>query len=122
MMPLQTFKQPGCAMNFLRRLFGGQSSPPDNALHLYVRCSRCGTPVHVRVHLYNDLAVEFGDGEDVAGYRLRKEIMDARCFRLMYADLAFDRNRRELSRAIEGGEFISKEEYARLAPAPAEAQ
>ncbi len=107
-------------MNFLRRLFGGPSSPPDNALHLYVRCSRCGTPVHVRVHLYNDLTVEFGDGEEVAGYRLRKEIMDARCFRLIYADITFDRNRRELSRKIEGGEFISKEEYERLVQPAAE--
>lgn len=107
-------------MNFLRRLFGGQSSPTDHALHLYVRCSRCGSPVHVRVHLFNDLAVEFGDGEDVAGYQLRKEIMDSRCFRLMYADLAFDRNRRETSRAIEGGEFISKEEYERLTQTQAE--
>lgn len=101
-------------MDFLRRLFGaGQSNPPDNALHLYVRCSRCGAPVHVRIHLYNDLAVEYGD-DDVDGYTLRKEIMDSRCFRLMQAEFTFDRNRRELSRAIEGGEFISKEEYERL--------
>ncbi len=101
-------------MNVLRRLFGGPSTPPDHALHLFVRCSRCGSPVHVRVHLLNDLTVEFGDGEDVMGYHLRKEIMDSRCFRLMYADLAFDRNRRELSRTLEGGEFITKEEYERL--------
>lgn len=101
-------------MNVLRRLFGGQSSPPDQALHLYVRCGRCGAPVHVRIDLFNDLAVEFGDGESISGYRLRKEIMDARCFRLIYADLTFDRNRREQSRAIEGGEFISREEFERL--------
>lgn len=103
-------------MNFLRRLFGGQrqGSPADGALHLYVRCANCGAPVHVRVHLYNDLAVDYDDNENVAGYRLRKEIMDSRCFRLMYADLHFDRNRRELGRAIEGGEFISAEEFERL--------
>lgn len=122
MMRVRSIDEPGCVMNFLRRLFGGQSSPPDHALHLYVRCSRCGSPVHVRVHLFNDLAVEFGDGEDVVGYQLRKEIMDSRCFRLMYAELSFDRNRRELSRTIEGGEFITKEEYERLAQPPAEAR
>ncbi|NTU81251.1 MAG: hypothetical protein HGA45_18020 [Chloroflexales bacterium] len=109
-------------MNFLRRLFGGQSSPADNALHLYVRCGHCGAPVHVRVNLYNDLAVEFGDSEDVAGYHLRKEIMDSRCFRLIYADLSFDRNRRELARSIEGGEFISRDEFERLTSTPAEPQ
>jgi hypothetical protein len=107
-------------MELLRRLFGGKAQPPpDNALHLYVRCARCGAVVHVRVHLYNDLAVDYDESENVGGYRLRKEIMDARCFRLMYADLLFDRNRRELQRTIEGGEFISAEEYERMSqPAP----
>jgi hypothetical protein len=102
-------------MDFLRRLFGGtKSAPADNALHLYVRCSRCGAPVHVRVHAYNDLAVEYND-DDVAGYTLHKEIMDSKCFRLIQADITFDRNRREQGRTIEGGEFISREEYERLA-------
>lgn len=106
-------------MDFLRRLFGarGRNGPADNALHLYVRCGRCGAPVQVRIHLYNDLAVEYDDNENIAGYRLRKEIMDSRCFRLIYADLAFDRNRHELSRVIEGGEFISQDEYERLTAA-----
>lgn len=101
-------------MDFLRRLFGGaRRAPADHALHLYVRCGRCGAPVHVRVHAYNDLAVEYGD-DAVAGYTLHKEIMDAKCFRLMHADLTFDRDRREQSRTIAGGEFISKDEYERL--------
>jgi hypothetical protein len=64
--------------------------------------------------VYNDLAVEYDD-DDVVGYTLHKEIMDATCFRLMKADLSFDRNRREQGRMIEGGEFISRDEYERLA-------
>jgi hypothetical protein len=106
-------------MNWLRRLFGG-GAPPDQALHLYVRCGHCGAPLHVRAHLFNDLAVEYDEGEGVAGYHLHKEMMDGRCFRLMYADVAFDRNRRELSRTIEGGEFISADEYQRLVAATTE--
>jgi hypothetical protein len=102
-------------MDFLRRLFGGgNAAPADNALHMYVRCGRCGAPVHVRVHMYNDLAVEYND-DDVAGYTLHKEIMDSTCFRLIQADISFDRNRREQGRTINGGEFISREEYDRLA-------
>lgn len=101
-------------MNFLRRLFGGGDKyPADNALHLYVRCSRCGTPVHVRIDTRNDLMAEYGD-DLVEGYRLIKEIMDAKCFRLMRAEISFDQNRRELQRSIEGGEFITREEYERL--------
>lgn len=103
-------------MQFLKRLFGGQGAGAANdpALHLYVRCDRCGAGVHVRVHLYNDLSVEYGSNDDIAGYTLRKEVMDSRCFRLMHAELHFDKARRELSRAVEGGTFISAEEYAAL--------
>jgi hypothetical protein len=101
-------------MDFLRRLFGGgEARTTDSALHLYVRCSRCGTPVHVRVHLQNELVPEYGD-DLVEGYRLTKEMMDARCFRLMRAEITFDQRKRETSRTIEGGEYISREEYERL--------
>ncbi len=100
-------------MNFLRRLFGGGSHQPnDDALHLYVRCRRCGSPVHVRIDMRNDLSAEYGD--EIEGYRLVKEIMDARCFRLMRAEISFDRQRRELERHLEGGEFITREEYEQL--------
>lgn len=101
-------------MDFLRKLFsGGNKASTDDALHLYVRCARCGSPVHIRIDPRNDLSAEYGD-DTVEGYRLIKEIMDSKCFRLMRAELTFDRNRRELSRTIEGGEFITREEYEQL--------
>src|SRR5262245_11348181 len=105
------------AMNLLRRLFGGGGGEAiiDNAIHLYVRCNRCNAPVHVRVDPRNDLVIEYGDDEDASGYRLIKEIMDSRCFRLMRAEIEYDRARRELNRQIEGGTFISREEYDQLA-------
>lgn len=98
-------------MDFLRRLFGRPQAPNDPALHLYVRCDRCKSVVHVRVHRYNDLSAEYDDNGAVVAYHLRKEMMDSRCFRLMYADLSFDRSYRETSRAIEGGSFITQAEY-----------
>ena len=102
-------------MNLLRRLFGTSDAPAsDNAIHLYVRCNRCSAPVHVRIDPRNDLVIEYGDDDDASGYRLIKEIMDSRCFRLMRAEIEYDRSRRELSRTIEGGTFISKEEYDQL--------
>jgi hypothetical protein len=101
-------------MSFLRRLFGGgNQSSDDRALHLYIKCQRCGSPVHVRVDLHNDLSAEYGD-DAAEGYQLNKEVMDDRCFRLMHAELQFDAQRREVSRAIEGGSFISAEEYETL--------
>lgn len=101
-------------MNLLRRLFGGGAPAGDNAIHLYVRCNRCGSPVHVRVDPRNDLAIEYGDDENATGYRLIKEIMDSRCFRLMRAEIEYDPGRRELSRQIEGGTFITKDEHDQL--------
>src|SRR5690349_11622320 len=102
-------------MNLLRRLFGGGAAPSsDSAIHLYVRCNRCGAGVHVRIDPRNDLVIEYGDDDDASGYRLIKEIMDSRCFRLMRAEIAYDRGRRELSREIEGGTFISKDEYDQI--------
>ncbi len=102
-------------MGFLRRLFGGGAARQgDEALHLYVKCDRCGAPVHVRVNLFNDLAADYGD-TDAEGYVLSKEVMDDRCFRLMRVEIQFDTRRRETSREIEGGTFISEEEWTELA-------
>jgi hypothetical protein len=101
-------------MQWLRRLLNSSGSPGDGAIHLYVRCNRCGAPVHVRVDPRNDLTIEYGDDETPSGYNLIKEIMDARCFRLMRAEIAYDQARRETGRQIEGGTFISREEHDQL--------
>jgi hypothetical protein len=104
----------GGNMGFLRRLFGrGNQSSDDRGLHLYIKCQRCGSPVHVRIDLHNDLSAEYGDNA-AEGYHIVKEVMDDRCFRLMRAELHFDAQRREVSRAIEGGAFISSDEYETL--------
>jgi tRNA threonylcarbamoyladenosine modification (KEOPS) complex Cgi121 subunit len=98
-------------MDFLRRLFGSAERQRDDAIHLYVACGRCQAVVHVRVDPRNDLMPEYGDGDDLIGYRLIKEIMDSRCFRLMRAEIEYDARRREIRRTIEGGAFITRDEY-----------
>lgn len=103
-------------MDFLRRLFGGQPSSAggDGAIHIYVRCNRCNSPVHVRVDPRNDLIADYGDDDSATGYMLHKEIMDSRCFRIMRAEIMYDQARRETDRTIEGGTFISEAEYHEL--------
>lgn len=105
-------------MDFLRRLFGGDERRRDDAIHLYVACGRCQAVVHVRVDPRNDLMPEYGDGDDLIGYRLIKEIMDSRCFRLMRAEIEYDVRRREIRRTIEGGVFITRDEYEHRQSAP----
>jgi len=84
----------------------GPSAGADDAVHLYVECARCKSKVHVRLDRRNDLSQ--GEG---GGYFVRKEIMDSKCFRLMTADLVFDSMYRVESQDIQGGRFLSKEEY-----------
>lgn len=99
-------------MGFLRRLFGGGRQPAaDNyGYHLYIRCNRCSSIVHVRIDLRNDLAADYGDTA-AEGYLLVKEVMDDRCFRLMRAELTFDAKRRETKREVEGGTFVTEVEW-----------
>lgn len=96
---------------WLRRLLRGSNTADNRILHLYVECNHCHTPVHVRVDVYNDLALEYDNHEHAVGYVLRKEIMDARCFRLMHAEILFDTERRETRRMVEGGVFVDESVY-----------
>ncbi len=81
-----------------------------NALWLYVRCSRCGTPLAVRVDLRNELSADYEQG----GYILYKEMMDSKCFALMRARVRFDAQRNVIEQSVEGGEVITREEYEKM--------
>lgn len=100
-------------MGFLKRLFGGgggEAPTEKNVLHLYIKCKRCDTPVHVRVNLNNDLQADYGDSA-AEGYRLNKDVMDDRCFRMMRLEIDFDSRRKEKGRTLEGGTFTTQEEW-----------
>ena len=95
--------------------FGGAAGGEGgdrNAMYLYVRCTRCKDVVRVRVNLANEPAQEFAEGGDtVIGYTLNKTIVDSKCFRPIPLTIRFDGRRREQGREIEGGEFVTREEY-----------
>ncbi len=95
-------------VNRFKSILAG-SGPTASILWLYVRCDKCGAPVAVRVNLHNDPSVD-----DEGGFILRKEIMDSKCFRLMSAELHFDDQKRVTEKTIEGGKFITQQEYEQL--------
>jgi hypothetical protein len=110
-------------MNLLKKigqtLFGGSSEAGGqdrDGIYFYVKCGKCGAPVRIRADKRHDLSRDMDGG----GYILRKEIMDDKCFRLMYATLRFDAGYHIVDRTIEGGEFISPETYEALTQPPAE--
>ncbi|HXZ43997.1 MAG TPA: hypothetical protein VEH53_04150 [archaeon] len=96
----------------LRSLFSSRpSARADDAIHIYVECGRCKSRVHVRLDKRHDLSREEG-----GGYFVRKEIMDSKCFRMMTAEIAFDAGYRIQSQEMQGGRFISKQEFDAGAP------
>ncbi len=97
-------------MDWLNNLFKGKptgAGDDKNVLWLYVRCDRCGSPLAVRVNKNNEMSPDYENG----GYMLRKEMMDSKCFQLMYAELHFDEQGRETSREAEHATFITGDEY-----------
>jgi hypothetical protein len=94
-------------VGILARLFGGKSTKDsDDAIHIYVECGRCKSKVHVRLDKRHDLSQR-----EAGGYFVRKEMMDSRCFRLMTAEVIFDSGYRIQSQEVQGGRFVSKEEF-----------
>ena len=92
----------------LRGLVGGEGRPRDpDGIYFYVRCGRCEQKLKVRADRRFDLVRDLDEG----GYVLHKEMMDGTCFSLMYATVRFDEDKRIISQDVEGGEFISEEEF-----------
>ena len=105
-------------MGFLERLgkllslgkVAGEGDP--HAFYLYVRCRSCGEKLRVRVDRRWDLEQDFDEESDrIRGYILNKDIMGKKCFKMMRVTMEFDPAYREISRTIEGGDFITREEY-----------
>lgn len=102
-------------MGWLGNLFGKSSSSKrrngdSNALWLYVQCDRCGTPLAVRIDRRNEISPDYESG----GMLLRKEMMDNVCFHLMRAEIHFDEGGDAKSQTLDGGKFLTPEEYEAL--------
>jgi len=98
-------------MSFLSKLLGTkeqeQQGDPDG-IYFYVQCDNCGEKLRIRADKRHDLMRDYESGE----LTWNKEIMDARCFRIMYAQVTLDKKYRVQSQTIEGqGHFIIKEEF-----------
>jgi hypothetical protein len=94
----------------VKELLAPPADADKDALWLYVRCSRCGTPLAVRVDARNELSADYEHG----GYVLSKEMMDSKCFTLMRAQVRFDAQRRVVEQSVEKGEWLTREEYQRM--------
>lgn len=99
-------------MNFLQRLISSLFTPAPpgggaNALIYFVRGRRCGAITRVRINRMNDLSRD----EDGESFIVRKGIVDEVCFDRVEITLRFSSTYAELSREIQGGEFVTAADY-----------
>lgn len=100
-------------MNFFKKLFGGSGENPkekpyvdEHGFYFYVRCAKCGAKVRIRADKQHDFNHEEG------GFVWHKTIVDSRCFRPMRAVVHLDGRYQITAHELEGGSFITAEEYA----------
>jgi hypothetical protein len=97
-------------VGILKKLFQGgkkDSGDPDG-IYFYVQCDNCGEKLRLRADKRHDLLRDFETGQ----LQWNKEVMDGRCFRIMYAHVVLDSSYRVQSPEIKGdGHFISEEEF-----------
>ncbi|HCB48507.1 MAG: hypothetical protein AMJ56_03120 [Anaerolineae bacterium SG8_19] len=91
-------------MGFLQKLFGSDETE-EEGFFVYVQCDQCGAKVRLRIHKEYDL-VRAGDG-----YEWHKTIVDSRCFQRIPTVAHFDRGFNLVNVDMQGGRFITKEEY-----------
>lgn len=91
-------------MGFLQKLFGSNQTE-EEGFFVYVQCDQCGAKVRLRIHKEYDL-VRTGDG-----YEWHKTIVDSRCFQRIPTVAHFDRGFNLVNADMQGGRFITKEEY-----------
>ena len=108
-------------MKFIKRFLSGSGDNDEpaadpNLLWYYVRCKRCGETVAVMARKGYDLVEEYeesGGSDAPTGYSLFKDVMGRSdtCFQQMRIEIHYNTSYEEQSRHIEGGRFITAEEY-----------
>jgi hypothetical protein len=98
-------------MNLFKKLFGGapkegSAGDEENALIYYVKGRKCGAITRVRIDKRNDLS---RDDDDMLF--VRKVVVDSKCYGQVELELRFDASFREVSRSINGGEFVGRDEW-----------
>lgn len=93
-------------------LFAPREAGDRYARWLYVQCDHCGEKLRARVDLRNDLSIQYGETDGAVTYFCRKTLVGSgRCFQPIETGLTFDAGRQLIERQIQGGRFISEEEY-----------
>ncbi len=100
-------------MSFIKKLFGGSDEKKEyvdkQGVYFYVQCNNCGKTVRLRADKQYDLE------NDGGGYTWHKTIVDNKCFRPMETVVTLDSSYNMVNAEINGGHFITEEEYQKIA-------
>ena len=101
-------------MGLLQKIFGGGSAktPKDETseyLFIYSKCAKCGELFRNRIDKLYDVHISYEDGDQ--SYRAHKELVGARCRKIVMIDLKFDQQKRLIAKEIQNGQFLTREEY-----------
>jgi hypothetical protein len=103
-------------MNFFTKLLNSlKGAPPsgsDRYLPVYVFSNRCRELIAGQVDLMNETSL---DDESKGGYYVRKVLHTSgkdRCFGQVEIELWLDSNKRVVRHEVQGGRWLTAEEYA----------
>ena len=101
-------------MGFWKKLFSGGSpkawkDETSDAIFMYSQCDTCQEKFRNRIDKQYDLMATYADNGPA--YRSHKELIGGRCRNALIVDLEFDQQKRLLSKTIQNGRFITREEY-----------
>ena len=102
-------------MGFLRKLCSAFSGPAQKTTTMrayYIECGKCGKMFKIGVNMSSEPVNTYADGgPSAAAYTLRKVAQDNHCFTPIEINITYDRTLNEIERKIEGGKFITEDEY-----------
>jgi hypothetical protein len=94
----------------IRSLFKYPGS--DRNYWFFVRCNHCNEILKGRLDLYNHLSIQYGDVEKDNTYYCRKVMIGGnRCYKPIEVEFTFDSSKKLINRQINGGQFVTEEEY-----------
>ncbi len=101
-------------MGFWKKLFSGGSQKTWNdetsdAIFIYSQCDTCQEKFRNRIDKQHDLMATYADNG--SAYRSHKELIGGRCRNMLIVDLEFDQQKHLLSKSIQNGHFITREEF-----------
>ena len=95
-------------LDFIKRLFTGGSK--SKLINIYIKDDKCGEKIKLVLRKGYDIVREFDEDKE-ASFSTKKVAICDNCYSNIEVFIEFDNNYNIISKNIENGEFITKDEY-----------